>query len=72
MSQTETLSKEFSSRKDEIQNELEVLFKANMKITDWDIPEVNDNAAAKMLLAILQEKLNAIGADIESGKYNNY
>jgi hypothetical protein len=72
MSQVDVLSKEFASRKDEIQNELEVLFKANMKITDWDVPEANDHAAAKILLEILQDKLDSISADIQSGKYNNY
>jgi len=64
--------KELTSRKSEIQKELEVLFKTNMKITDWDVPEADDAEAAKVLLSILQEKLDAISADITAGKYNNY
>ena len=64
--------KELASRKDEIQAELEVLFKANMKISDWDVPEADDDEAATILLAILQEKLDAIRADVKSGKYTNY
>jgi len=68
----DVVQKELASRKEEIQAELELLFKANMKITDWDVPEANDHEAAKILLGILQEKLDAIGEDIKSGKYINY
>ena len=68
----DVLLKEFSSRKDEIQAELEILFKTNMKITDWDIPEADDEQAATLLLAILQEKLDSIREDVVSGKYKNY
>jgi len=64
--------KELTGRKAEIQKELELLFKTNMKITDWDVPEADDKEAAKILLSILQEKLDSIRADIESGKYDNY
>lgn len=60
------------SRKNEIQKELEMVFKSNMKITDWDVPEADDNEAAKVLLDMMQEKLDAIRADVEAGKYDNY
>ncbi len=66
------LLKEFESRKSEIETELELLFKANMKITDWDIPEVDDEQAATILLAILEKKLDAIREDVKSGNYKNY
>ena len=66
------VEKELNSRKSEIQAELELLFKANMKITDWDVPEPDDNEAAKMLLDILQEKLDNMREDVKSGKYTNY
>lgn len=66
------LLKEFESRRSEIEKELELLFQANMKITDWDIPEADDEAAATILLAILQEKLDAIREDVKSGNYKNY
>ena len=72
MSQKDAIVKELTSRKSEIQKELEILFKTNMKITDWDVPEADDKEAAKILLSMLQEKLDAISADIESGKYDNY
>lgn len=66
------LLKEFESRKGEIEKALEVLFKTNMKITDWDIPEADDEQAATILLAILEKKLDAIREDIVSGNYKNY
>ena len=43
-----------------------------MKITDWDVPEANDQEAAKILIDILQEKLDAIREDVKNGKYTNY
>lgn len=64
--------KELESRKSEIQTELEILFKTNMKISDWDVPEADDEEAATILLSILQEKLDAIREDVKSGKYKNY
>jgi len=63
---------EMAMRKAEIEKEVELLFKANMKITDWDVPEANDKEAAKLLLNIMQKKLDTIRADIEAGKYDNY
>jgi hypothetical protein len=72
MAKQEAILKELKSRKNEIQKELELLFKVNMKITDWDIPEVDDKEAAKLILDIMQEKIEALRADVEAGKYNNY
>ena len=66
------VQKELESRRKEIAKELELLFKANMKITDWDVPEADDREAAKMLLQIISEELEKLKADVESGKYNNY
>jgi hypothetical protein len=68
----DAVKKEFDSRKAEIQSELELLFKANMKITDWDIPEVDDEEVANIIVNILQEKLDSIKSDIKEKKYNNY
>jgi len=64
--------KDLMSRKEEIIKELELLFKANMKITDWDVPEADDREAAKVLLQILREGLEKIEADVEAGKYDSY
>ena len=68
----DVLHKELASRKDEIRKGLELLFKANMTITDWDVPEVDDHEAAKQLVAIMQEALDDIKADIVAGKYDYY
>jgi hypothetical protein len=65
-----TIEKEFASRKTEIKKELKFLFKANMKITDWDIPEADNTKAAEMLHAILQEGLDEIKEDIKAGKFD--
>jgi hypothetical protein len=66
------VEKELESRRKEIYKELELLFKANMKISDWDIPEADDAEVARRLLAIMQEGLDRIASDIEAGKYDNY
>ncbi len=66
------IEKELQSRKVEIRKAVDLLFKANMKITDWDVPEADDNEAAKILIEIMQEAFDAIKEDIEAGKYNNY
>jgi len=72
MSKQKAILEELNSRKGEIQKELELLFKLNMKITDWDVPEVDDKEAAKLILDIMQEKIDALRSDVEAGKYNNY
>ncbi len=43
-----------------------------MKFTDWDVPEADDNEAAKLLIEIIKEEVTKIEADIEAGKYENY
>jgi hypothetical protein len=68
----DAVEKELEGRKENIKKELEVLFKANMKFTDWDVPEADDTKAAKILLSIMREKLNQIEKDIQEGKYDNY
>ena len=68
----DVVQREIYSREDEIRNSLELLFKANMKITDWDVPEANDQEAAEILLNVLSTKLDEIKEDVEEGKYKNY
>jgi len=68
----DAIRQELESRKAEIRKGLEILFKANMTITDWDIPEVDDHEAAKQLAQIIQEALDDIKADIAAGKYDFY
>ena len=68
----DVIQKELQSRKAEIRKSMELLFKANMKITDWDVPEPDDNEAANIIVNILQEVLDEIKADVTAGKYDYY
>jgi hypothetical protein len=68
----DVIIKELTSRKEEIQKEVEILFNANMKITDWDVPEADDKKAATILLDMMQEKLTEIRSNVANGKYNYY
>jgi hypothetical protein len=65
----DNIEKEFLSREEEIKKELRFLFKANMKITGWDVPEADNQKAAKILVNILQKSLDEIKADIKNGKF---
>jgi len=64
--------KEMQALQDEIKGELQAIFKANMKIFDWDIPENDDKASAKLIIEVMQKALNELKAEIEDGKYDNY
>jgi len=68
----QAIIQELESRKGEIEGAIEILFKTNMKITDWDVPEADDKQAAEILLDMMQAKIDAIRADVVAGKYNNY
>ena len=68
----QAIIQELESRKGEIEGAIELLFKTNMKITDWDVPEADDKQAAKILLDMMQKKLDTIRADVTAGKYDNY
>lgn len=69
---TDAVIKELAVRKAEIEKELELLFKANMKITDWDVPEGDDTEAADIILKIMDKKIQELRADVKAGKYKNY
>ncbi len=68
----DAVEKELVSRKKNIKKEVELLFKANMKFTDWDIPEADDEKVAKLLLDIIKEAVGEIEQDINDGKYKDY
>ena len=59
-------------RKDEIVSEVNAIFKVNMKITDWDVPEADDALAAKMILDIMQEALDGLKVKLAEGEFKNY
>ncbi len=66
------IEKELEGRRSEIKKSVELLFKGHMKITDWDIPEADDEKAAKLLIVMIKEEVAKIEQDIIDGKYNNY
>lgn len=68
----DAVQKDLENRKSEIKLAMELMFKANMTITDWDVPEGDDREAAKILLSIMQESLDSIKAEIEAGNYDFY
>ncbi len=68
----DVIQQELTKRKEKIQKEVEKLFQHNMKITDWDVPEADDKEGAKILLDMIQEKVDAIRADVTAGKYDYY
>ena len=59
-------------RKDEIISEVNAIFKVNMKITDWDVPEADDTLAAKMILDIMQETLDGLKEKLDAGEFKHY
>jgi hypothetical protein len=63
---------EIEKMRSSIQTEMKLIFKTNMKIFDWDIPENDDRKSAEMITEVMQEALDTIKADIASGKYDNY
>lgn len=56
----DAVQKDLQNRKEEIEDELELLFTVNLKIVDWDVPEPDDEEAALILWNILNDKLQEI------------
>jgi len=63
---------EIKAMKSEIIKELRGVFKANMKVFDWDIPENDDDASAQLILDTMQEALDELKEEVRAGEYNNY
>jgi len=59
-------------RKNEITSEVNAIFKLNMKITNWDVPEADDELAAKMIRDIMQEALDGLKAKLNEGEFKDY
>jgi hypothetical protein len=66
------VEKDILARKNEIMIEMKALFKANMKFTDWDVPEADDRLAGELIIKVMQEALNQLKAELKEGKYDNY
>jgi hypothetical protein len=63
---------EIAKMEGEITTELRAVFKANMKIFDWDIPENDDRRSAEMILDVMQKALDALKTEVKNGKYDQY
>lgn len=66
------VQKDLHNRKNAIRDDLEFLFKSNMRITDVNVPEPDDQDASEILVDILEEKLLEIKNDVKNGKYQDY
>lgn len=58
-------------RKNEIILEVNGVFKLNMRITDWDVPEADDALAGKMILEIMQEALDGLKVKLDEGEFKD-
>ena len=63
------VQKDLYTRKEEIRDELESIFKSNLKIVGWNVPEPDDQDASQIIVNILEEKLQEIKVDVKDGKY---
>ncbi|MDD2448688.1 MAG: STAS/SEC14 domain-containing protein [Sulfurimonas sp.] len=66
------VQKDMHSRKQAIQDDLESLFKSNLRVTGYNVPEPNGQNASEILLEIFEEKLRSIQDDVKAKKYMNY
>ena len=58
--------------KSEINKEIRAIFKTNMKIFDWDIPENDDRKSAELILAAMKDAISVLHEEVAAGKYDNY
>lgn len=63
---------EIEKMKDSIISELRAIFKANMKIFDWDIPENDDRKSAQLIVDTIQKALDQLKEEVKAGKYDQY
>ncbi len=66
------VEQDISRRKNEIISEVNGVFKLNMKITNWDVPEADDTLAGKMIIDIMQEALDALKVKVDAGEFKDY
>ncbi|WP_457594667.1 hypothetical protein [Hydrogenimonas sp.] len=68
----DTQRKEYEKMKGEIETEIRAIFKANMKIFDWDIPENDQRKSARLIVTAMEEAIDRLKEEIEAGKYDDY
>jgi len=64
--------KEMEMMKTEITKEIRAVFKANMKIFDWDIPENDGRKSAELIIEVMQEAIDELKDEIANGKFDQY
>ena len=64
--------REIEQMQGEIRKEIRAVFKTNMKIFDWDIPENDDKRSAQLIIDVMQKAMDELKSEIEAGKYDNY
>jgi len=52
--------KELAKRKDEIQKDVYAIFRNNMDIFSWEIPENDENRSATLILEAMEEAMREI------------
>lgn len=63
---------EIAKMESEIIKEMRAVFKVNMKIFDWDIPENDDRKSAELILEVMQNAMNELKQEVVAGKYDQY
>ena len=63
---------EIAKMHNEITKELRAVFKMNMKIFDWDIPENDDRKSAELIIKVMQIAMDVLKKEIEAGEYDQY
>ena len=54
------LEKEREKMQKSIKTEMNLIFKANMRIFDWDLPENDEKKAAAVILELMQNALDTL------------
>ncbi len=65
-------NQEIEKMKNSIITELRAVFKANMKIFDWDIPENDDRKSAELIIDVMQKAMDELKEETKAGKYDQY
>jgi hypothetical protein len=63
------VEQDIERRKNEIVAEVNALFHANMKFTDWDVPEADNELAAKLIIEIMHEALDGLKTRLDEGEF---
>ena len=63
------VEQDIARRKNEIVSEVNALFNANIKFTDWDVPEADNELAAKLIIEIMEEALEGLKTKLDAGEF---